>query len=328
MVSDALFDIQGLSKTFEVTKGIRKRRIGSVRAVTEVSFQIRRGEIFGLVGESGCGKTTTGRCLLRAIEPTAGKVLVRFDPEEPPIDILKLNKDRLIAIRRNMRMVFQDPYSSLNPRMNVLDIVTEVLKLDGRRRSRSEIEERAAFILERVGLDPEHMRRYPHAFSGGQRQRIAVARALISEPAFIVADEPVSALDVSIQAQILNLLKALKREFRLTLLFIAHNLAVVQHMCDRIAVMYMGDIVELADKRRLFERPLHPYTEALLSAVPIPNPMIRQRRIPLRGEIGDPLNRPPGCPFHPRCPYSQDRCRTDKPALVDRTTQETSPHLA
>ena len=325
--NEKLIEVKDLCKHFEITKRFTRRKVGTVKAVNGANFSIRRGEILGLVGESGCGKTTTGRCIMRAIEPTSGEVNVDFSGTGP-VNLLTMEKSELKKTRRAMRMVFQDPYSSLNPRMTVLQIVSEVLILNRITRNRKEIEERASNILERVGLDPEHMRRYPHAFSGGQRQRIAVARALISGPKFIVADEPVSALDVSIQAQILNLLKGLKKEFDLTLLFIAHNLAVVEHMCERIAVMYLGEIVELADRKELFYNPRNPYTEALLSAVPVPDPRIKKKRIPLKGDVADMLDLPSGCYFHPRCRYTQEICRKEKPPLTDLALPGQSEHLS
>jgi peptide/nickel transport system ATP-binding protein len=322
-----LVEARELVKEYAITRGVSHRVTGVIRAVNKVSLAIRRGEILGLVGESGCGKTTTGRCIMRAIEPTSGEVRVAFDGG-PPRDLLAMDRRELLAARAHMRLVFQDPYSSLNPRMRVADIVREVLLLNGRIGPRSEIDERVAVTLERVGLNRDQMSLYPHAFSGGQRQRIAIARALVSEPRFVVADEPVSALDVSIQAQILNLLIGLKREMDLTILFIAHNLAVVAHACDRIAVMYLGEIVELAATDALVESPRHPYTEALLSAVPEPDPRIKARRITLTGEIGDLSRLPPGCPFHPRCRYARDVCRREKPALTEAAAAGGEPHLA
>ena len=320
-----LIEVRRLVKEFPITKGFSRRMVGSIRAVNEVNLSIRRGEILGLVGESGCGKTTTGRCIMRAIEPTSGEILASFDGEAPR-NILSMEKNHLLRVRTNMRLVFQDPYSSLNPRMRVGDIVGEVLRLNRILRDRRQIEERVAATMQRVGLNRDQMSLYPHAFSGGQRQRIAIARALVSEPKFIVADEPVSALDVSIQAQILNLLIGLKREMDLTILFIAHNLAVVAHTCDRIAVMYLGRIVELTTADALNDSPRHPYTEALLSAVPEPDPRKKRPRITLTGEIGDLGNLPTGCVFHPRCRYAQDVCRKEVPPLVDMAAAGGEPH--
>jgi peptide/nickel transport system ATP-binding protein len=322
-----LIEVKDLVKEFPITKGVSRRITGKIRAVNGVSLNIRRGEILGLVGESGCGKTTTGRCIMRAIEPTSGEVRVSFDGGEPR-DLLAMGRDELLRTRTNMRLVFQDPYASLNPRMRVAEIVKEVLVLNGTVRGRREMDERVALTLQRVGLNRDQMSLYPHAFSGGQRQRIAIARALVSEPRFVVADEPVSALDVSIQAQILNLLIRLKKEMDLTILFIAHNLAVVAHACDRIAVMYLGDIVELAGSDTLNTTPRHPYTEALLSAVPEPDPRKKRPRITLSGEIGDLSDLPPGCVFNPRCRYAKDICRQEKPALVETAEQGGDSHLA
>jgi len=324
---EPLIEVKDLVKEFPITKGSSRKVTGTVRAVNHVGISIRRGEILGLVGESGCGKTTTGRCIMRAIEPTSGHVLVRFDGGEPK-DLLAMGQGELIRTRTNMRLVFQDPYSSLNPRMRVADIVKEVLLLNGTVKGRREMDERVAVTLERVGLNRDQMGLYPHAFSGGQRQRIAIARALVSEPRFVVADEPVSALDVSIQAQILNLLIGLKREMDLTILFIAHNLAVVAHACDRIAVMYLGEIVELAGSDALNTAPRHPYTEALLSAVPEPDPRKKRPRITLTGEIGDLSDLPSGCAFHPRCRYAKDVCRKEKPPLEETAVPGADSHLA
>jgi len=328
-MSDAnvLIDVKGLVKEFPITKGFSHRLVGKIRAVNDVSLSIRRGEILGLVGESGCGKTTTGRCIMRAIEPTSGEIWARFDAGEPR-NLLAMERNELIAARADMRLIFQDPYSSLNPRMRVSEIVKEVLILNGIVKGRREMEERVALTLQRVGLNRDQMTMYPHAFSGGQRQRTAIARALVSEPKFVVADEPVSALDVSIQAQILNLLIGLKREMDLTILFIAHNLAVVAHTCDRIAVMYLGEIVELATADALNEAPRHPYSEALLSAVPEPDPRKRRKRITLTGEIGDLSNLPTGCAFHPRCRHAKDVCRAEKPRLIETSAAGGGQHLA
>jgi len=310
-----LLIVRDLVKHFPVLGGVLRRVVGHVRAVDGVSFTLGEGECLGLVGESGSGKTTCGRCILRAIEPTSGEILFRADGEKF-VNVLEAKGAELKRLRRQMQMVFQDPYSSLNPRMTVFDIVGEPLLVHGMRRRR-EREERVRELLAQVGLAPHHLRRYPHAFSGGQRQRIGIARALALNPRLIVADEPVSALDVSVQAQVLNLLAELQERFNLTYLFIAHDLTVVRHISDRIAVMYVGRLVELADVESLFEQPLHPYTEALLSAVPLPDPGAKSRRVLLRGEVADPSNPPSGCHFHPRCNYAEEICREEVPELVE-----------
>jgi peptide/nickel transport system ATP-binding protein len=281
--------------------------------VDDVSFVIREGDTLGLVGESGCGKTTTGRCILRAIEPTAGEVWYRRGDGDV-VDITTLDRRQLKTLRRHAQMIFQDPYSSLNPRWTLLQIVGEPLVAHDIAHGR-ELEERVADLLRRVGLRPEFMRRYPHAFSGGERQRIGIARALALQPKFVVADEPVSALDVSVRAQTLNLLADLQAEFQLTYLFISHDLSVVQHICDRVAVMYVGKLVEIADREELYFNPKHPYTEALLSALPKTDPDMPSRRIVLEGEVPDPSRPPSGCYFHPRCPYAIARCRVETPVL-------------
>jgi peptide/nickel transport system ATP-binding protein len=325
---DTILTVSNLTKHFPITKGLTRRRIGTVRAVDDVSFEIRRGEVFGLVGESGCGKTTTGRTVLRAIEPTDGQALFQLDAQHDPVDIFALGKNELREIRRRIRMIFQDPFSALNPRMNVREIITEPLRIHGLDNSRSETEDRVARLLKMVGMDPSYMRRYPHAFSGGQRQRLCIARALVLDPTFIVADEPVSALDVSVQAQILNLMQDLQTELGLTYLFIAHNLAVVEHVCDRIGVMYVGKLVEVADTEPLYRRPRHPYTEALMESVPRSEPGEERERRLLTGEVADPGHPPPGCYFHPRCRYAQDICRTEHPPLRDVSEDPNHPHLA
>ncbi len=321
---NSLLEVRDLSKLFPITQGLFKRVVGHVRAVDGVSFAIPKGKTLGLVGESGCGKTTTSRMILRAFDPTSGEVW--FDDRRlGRIDVTKLDQASLRRIRPNMQMIFQDPYSSLNPRMTLLEVIGEPLLVNDLAKG-SELQDRVAYLLRRVGLRPEYVTRYPHGFSGGQRQRIGIARALAPNPQLVVCDEPVSALDVSIQAQILNLLQDLQQEFGLTYLFVAHDLSVVEHISDRVAVMYVGKLAEVADTEDLFLRPLHPYTEALLAAVPKPNPRLRRRagpatngappkRITLHGEVADPSNPPPGCYFHPRCPYAIDRCKTEPPAL-------------
>jgi peptide/nickel transport system ATP-binding protein len=304
--------VENLKKYFPIEKGLLKTVVGQIKAVDDVSFTIYRNETLGLVGESGSGKTTLGRCLIRAIEPTAGKVT--FHPQDgEAMDVQALDKRGLKAMRRKMQLVFQNPYSSLDPRKTVLQIVGEPLVLHNIARG-DELVERVKRLLNLVGLEVQHMNRYPHAFSGGQRQRIGIARALALEPEFVIADEPVSALDVSIQAQILNLLQELRRELNLSFLFISHGLNVIKHVSNRVAVMYVGKIVEMAEVGELFTNPRHPYTEALLSAIPNPDPDLRMNRIILPGEVANPANPPSGCYFHPRCRYAQAVCRQEAPA--------------
>lgn len=328
--NNILLEVEGLRKYFPIIRGFRRRTVGLVKAVDNVSFSVRRGETLALVGESGCGKTTTGRCVMRAIEPTSGKILFHKDPGETPIDLNALARPELRQVQRFMGMIFQDPYSSLNPRMTVLEIVGEPFITRKLLKPGRELEHRVAELLRSVHLDPSYMRRYPHAFSGGQRQRIAIARALALNPALVVADEPLSALDVSVQAQILRLMKELQSEFNLTYLFITHNLAVVEYSSDRVVVMYVGKIVEFGDTEAIFGRPKHPYTEALLSAVPVIETDTsgrRRERIVLEGDVADPANVPDGCAFHPRCPHVQEICRKEEPQLVNLAGPDESPHF-
>ena len=311
--SDPLLQVTNLKKHFPVRKGFLQRIVGHVKAVDDVTFDVLPGETMALVGESGCGKTTSGRCVVRALDPTDGSIQYR-NKEGQTVELGHMGVGDLKPYRREIRMIFQDPFSSLNPRMTVLDIIGDPLRVH-QLASGSELEDRVATMLRSVGLRPEYMRRYPHAFSGGQRQRIGIAKALILDPQLVVADEAVSALDVSVQAQILNLLQDLQVEFDLTYIFIAHDLSVVEYLADRVSVMYVGKLVEQAATDELYHNPKHPYTEALLSAVPRPDPRERSQRIVLEGDVPDPANPPSGCYFHPRCQYAEDRCAHETPAL-------------
>ncbi len=317
-----LIAIQGLKKYFPIEKGFFKRVTGHVKAVDDVSFTIRQGETFGLVGESGCGKTTLGRCVLRAVEPTDGTVTLRAE-DDRNINITALNNTELRGIRKDVQMIFQDPYSSLDPRMTVYDIISEPIYYGGIAKGR-ELDERVKDIADKVGLNIAHLKRYPHAFSGGQRQRIGIARALVTHPKFVVADEAVSALDVSIQAQILNLMQDLQQDLHLTYLFISHDLSVVEHITQRMGIMYVGKMMEFASTASLYATPRHPYTEALLSAVPKPDPHRKMKRIVLQGDVPNPVNPPSGCYFHPRCQYAEDVCHEQSPELAEVGTDHYS----
>jgi len=302
----ALLEVENLKKYFPIKKGIFSRTVGEIRAVDGISFTIKRGETLGLVGESGCGKTTVGRTILRLIEPTAGRV--NFNGE----NLLELDGEELRNLRASLQIIFQDPFSSLDPRMNVGQIIAEPIR-NHMKISKTEIQQRVADLMERVGLHPEQISRYPHEFSGGQRQRIGIARALALNPLAVICDEPVSALDVSIQAQVINLLARLQEEMQLSYLFIAHDLSVVEHISDRVAVMYLGRIVELATDKALYQNPLHPYSQALLAAVPVPDPEISRKKILLQGDVPSPMNPPTGCTFHTRCPECMDICSQEIP---------------
>ena len=308
-MSEPLLRVKKLVKHFPVKGGLFARQVDKVHAVDGVSFDLAKGETLGVVGESGCGKSTTGRCILRLIEPTSGEVW--FEGK----NVTEMDREGLRATSRDMQIIFQDPYASLNPRMTVGAIIGEPLTIHKLTKSSAEYQDRIVELLETVGLNADHLRRYPHEFSGGQRQRIGIARALAVKPKLIVCDEPVSALDVSIQAQVINLLEDLQEKFDLTYLFIAHDLSVVEHISDRVAVMYLGRVVEIAPARELYTMPKHPYTEALLSAVPIPEPGLKRTRIRLVGDVPNPINPPTGCHFHPRCPKAFDRCKVESPVL-------------
>ena len=310
-MNDALLVVEDLKTYFPLKKGLFGQKTGEIRAVDGVSFQLRQGETLGIVGESGCGKSTTGRSILQLVRPSAGSV--RFGGEE----LISMPPAKLRGMRNQMQIIFQDPYASLNPRLTISTILAEALSVGEKVANPTEMRERVLALLQLVGLNPNHADRYPHEFSGGQRQRIGIARAIAARPKLIVADEPVSALDVSIQAQILNLLQDLQEELGLTYLFISHDLGVIKHISDRIAVMYLGRIVEIADKRRLFEQPMHPYTQALMSAVPIPNPNQKKERIVLGGDVPSPANPPVGCAFHPRCAQAMEICRRVRPQELE-----------
>jgi peptide/nickel transport system ATP-binding protein len=323
-----LLEVKQLKKHFPILKGLVASTKGYVKAVDDVSFSLRKGETLGLVGESGCGKTTVGRCIVRAYPPTNGLMLYQTR-DKSLVDLARLDEQELAPYRRDIRMIFQDPYSSLNPRMTVFEVVSEVLRVNNMCPP-NEMQERVGALLRRVGLRPEYMQRYPHAFSGGERQRLVIARALITNPQLVVCDEAVSALDVSIRAQTLNLLKELQADFDLTYLFISHDLSVIRYICDRVVVMYVGKVVEVADTLDLFINPKHPYTEALLSSVPLAEPRGRAERkhVPLQGEIADPSNPPSGCYFHPRCKFAKDICKEKIPELRKVDNHEVACHFA
>lgn len=312
--SQNILEVNDLVKHFPIHRGFFRKVVGQVRAVDGVSFHIRRGECLGLVGESGCGKTTVGRCIIRLLDPTSGSLAFRANGETK--HLAQLESEELKEVRRDIAMVFQDPYSSLDPKMTIADVIAEPLHIHqiGSRRERMES---VAELLRTVGLSPYQMNRYPHEFSGGQRQRIGIARALSVNPSLVICDEPVSALDVSVQAQVLNLLEDLQAQYGLTYLFVAHDLSVVQHISDRIAVMYLGRVVEMGNVDQLFAHPKHPYTEALLSAIPSPNPDEKGSKIVLKGDVPSPANPPEGCAFHPRCPYATELCRQKRPQLTE-----------
>jgi oligopeptide transport system ATP-binding protein len=312
-MSESFVKVTNLTKAFPIKGGIFSREVASVKAVQDVTLDIQKGETVGLVGESGCGKSTLGRCIIRLLEPSSGQIFYENK------DVTNLKGEELRLLRRKMQIIFQDPYASLNPRMTVGSIIAEPLIIHNLMETKKDKQDRVKQLLELVGLRPEHINRYPHEFSGGQRQRIGIARALAVDPSFIVCDEPVSALDVSIQAQVINLLMDLQQKLGLTYLFIAHDLKVVEHMSTRVAVMYLGRIVELAEAEELYRHPSHPYTRALLSAIPVPNPRHKKERIILRGDVPSPINPPSGCYFHPRCPDMIEACKKERPAL--RTTR-------
>jgi peptide/nickel transport system ATP-binding protein len=322
-----LLEVLSLKKYFPIYTGMMRRHVADVKAVDDVSFEIYPRETLALVGESGCGKTTIGRCVARAYKPTAGQLRYRNGGEKGATDLALLPERDLIPFRREIRMIFQDPFASLNPRMTVFNIIANPLKIHKLAKGK-ELEDRVALLMRQVGLRPEYMRRYPHAFSGGQRQRIVIARALALNPRLVIADEAVSALDVSVRAQILNLMQDLQDQFNLTYLFISHDLSVVEYVADRVAVMYVGKLVELASTDALFRKPKHPYTEALMSAIPKPDPRLRTQRIILGGEVADPARPPTGCYFHPRCRYAQERCKVETPPLRPVEDRMVACHFA
>ncbi len=324
-MSDTVLKIDRLCKHFPIRKGFLGRQTGAVKAVDGVDFRVGRGEIFGLVGESGCGKSTIGRAILRAFDITSGRIIYSPQPHVE-IELGTMNEAELRPLRRELQMIFQDPYSSLNPRMTVSEIIGEPLRLN-RLMDGAQIREEVSRLLRDVGLNPSHMNRYPHAFSGGQRQRIGIARALVMKPRFVVADEAVSALDVSVQAQILELLLKLKAQYSLSYLFISHDLSVIKYLCTRVGVMYVGKLVEVASRDALFRQPLHPYTQALISVVPIPNPRQRTRFRLLEGEVANPAAPPGGCYFHPRCPFAKRICRDTEPALRNVAAEGDAEHM-
>jgi len=322
-----ILEIKNLKVHFPVISGIWRRTKGYVRAVDDLSFDLMEGETLGLVGESGCGKTTAGRAILRAVEPTSGEMWFRM-PDGSRVSTTSAGSEELRLLRQDIQLIFQDPFASLNPRMTVFDVVADPLRVNHIARGK-ELEDLVSEMLLKVGLSPEYMRRYPHAFSGGQRQRVGIARALVMNPRLLIADEPVSALDVSVQAQILNLMQDLQEELNLTYLFISHDLSVVQYIAHRVMVMYVGKVVEIAPTEKLFGQPLHPYTQALLSSVPVPNPEVSALKQTLEGEVANPADPPTGCYFHPRCPFVQEICRTTEPPLNEVTPEHfASCHFA